>query len=127
MKSHVRALGALLCLISAPLGGPASAGIRSAEAAEANTASACVGFQNQVADKQLIIHASNDCELRLACTLDYSVRCEDNQGHVTSRAQKQSPFKLAPKGQADLTLSAEACQRQRQPGWAIDELIWNCR
>ena len=127
MKSLVRALGALLCLVLSPLGGSPSVGIRTAEAAQANTANACVGFQNQVVDKQLIIHASNDCELRLACRLDYSLSCEDNQGHVTSRVQKQSPFKLAPKGQADLTLSAEACQRQRQPGWAIDELIWNCR
>lgn len=125
MKSTICALAALLCLISAPFGSNPIVGVRSASAqgGEADTANACVGFQNRVGDKEIVVHADNDCERRLTCTLDYSVRCEDNAGKVTSRAQKRSPFNLAPKGNTDLTLSATDCKQ----GWAIDDLVWNCR
>ena len=123
MKSTFRALAALLCLISAPFGAGPVAGVRPALAEELETANACVGFQNQVGDKQLVVHAGNDCERRLTCSLQYSVSCQDNHGKETSRAQKRSPFQLAAKGTADLTLSAEACKQ----GWAIDDLVWNCR
>jgi hypothetical protein len=125
VKSTFCALAALLCLISAPFGVSPTMGVRaaSAQAAEPDTANACVGFQNRVGDKEIAVHADNDCERRLTCTLDYSVRCEDNTGKVTSRAQKRSPFNLPPKGNADLTLSATDCKQ----GWAIDDLVWNCR
>jgi hypothetical protein len=123
VKSTFRALAALLCLISAPFGANPAVGVRPALAQEGDTANACVGFQNRVGDKELVVHAGNDCERRLACTLAYSVTCEDNAGKVTSRAQKQSPFNLAPKGDAELTLSAADCKQ----GWAIDDLAWKCR
>lgn len=123
MKSTVRALGALLCVFFAPLGAHPVVGVRPALAQEADTANACVGFQNRVGDKEIAVHAGNDCDRRLTCTLDFSVTCEDNAGKVTSRVQKRSPFNLAPKGKAELTLSAAECKQ----GWAIDELVWNCR
>jgi hypothetical protein len=102
---------------------PASGGVRPARAEEPDTANACVGFQNAVGDKELVVHAGNDCERRLACTLDYSVRCEDNDRKVTSRVQKRALFNLAAKGNADITLSAAACKQ----GWAIEDLAWTCR
>ena len=125
MKSTFCALVALLCLISAPFGANPAMGVRPAAAqpAEPDTANACVGFQNRVGDKEIVVHADNDCERRLACTLDYSVTCRDNAGKASSRAQKRSPFNLAPKGNAELTLSAADCKQ----GWAIDDLVWNCR
>jgi hypothetical protein len=98
-------------------------GMPSAQAEEPETANACVGFQNAVGDKQLVVYADNDCERKLACTLDYVVRCEDNEQKVTSRLQKRALFDLAAKGDAQLTLSAAACKQ----GWAIDELAWTCR
>ena len=125
MKSTFCALAALLCLISAPFGANPAVGVRPAlaEEAEPDTANACVGFQNRVGEKEILVHAGNDCERRLTCTLDYSVTCEDNAGKATSRAQKRSPFNLAPKGVAELTLSAADCKQ----GWAIDDLAWKCR
>jgi hypothetical protein len=123
VKSTFRALAALLCLISAPFGANPSVGVRPALAQEADTANACVGFQNRVGDKEIVVHADNDCERRLTCTLDYSVTCEDNGGKTTSRAEKHSPFNLAPKGNAELTLSATDCKQ----GWKIDDLVWKCR
>jgi hypothetical protein len=125
VKSTFCALVALLCLISAPFGASPALGVSpaAAQGAEPDTANACVGFQNRVGDKEIVVHADNDCERRLTCTLDYSVTCEDNAGKVTARAQKRSPFNLAPKGNTELTLSAAACKQ----GWAIDDLVWNCR
>jgi hypothetical protein len=92
-------------------------------AEELETANACVGFQNSVGDKQLLVHAGNDCERKLACTLDYEVRCEDNHQKETSRVSKRVLFSLAAKGNAELTLSAAACHQ----GWAIEDLEWTCR
>jgi hypothetical protein len=104
-------------------GDPGNPGVASAWADDAETANACVGFQNDYGDKQITVHASNGCERRLACTLDYNVRCEDNDGKVTSRAAKQAFFALPPKGRADVSLSAAHCKQ----GWAIDDLAWSCR
>jgi hypothetical protein len=126
VKSNFRALAASLCLISAPFGANpvlGAGGVRPASAQEADTADACVGFHNREGDKEIVVHADNVCERRLACTLDYVVVCEDNDGKTTSHAQKHSRFSLAPKGNAELTLSATDCKQ----GWKIDELIWNCR
>ena len=125
MKSTFRALAAFLCLIAAPLGANLTVGVRPALAqlTEPDTANACVGFQNRVGDKEILVHAGNDCERRLACTLDYTVTCEDHTGKATSRVQGHTPFNLAPKGNADLTLSAADCKQ----GWSIDDLVWKCR
>jgi hypothetical protein len=111
---------ALLCTFSSI---PTSLVARSAHAEEPDTADACVGFQNDYGDRLITVHASNGCQRRLACTLDYVVRCEDNDGKVTSRDAKRSYFALAPQGKSDLTLSAAHCKR----GWAIDDLAWSCR
>jgi hypothetical protein len=120
----LRAPGACLLLIAALLPFDLeSAGVRPARADELETANACVGFQNVVGDKQLVVHAGNDCERKLSCTLDYSVRCEDNDQKETSRAQKRALFNLTAKGNADVTLSAAACKQ----GWAIEDLAWACR
>lgn len=124
MKNHLRVPGAcsfVLCALF--IFDAASGGVRSAQADVPETANACVGFQNVVGDKELLVHAGNDCERKLSCWLDYEVRCEDNQQKVTSRVQKRSAFNLAAKGNAELTLSAAACKQ----GWAIGELEWNCR
>ena len=123
MKISLRAPTCALVLMCTLTSNPASLVVRSAHADEPNTANACVGFQNDYGDRVITVHASNGCERRLACNLDYVVRCEDNAGKVTSRDAKRSFFALASKGQADITLSATHCKQ----GWAIDDLAWTCR
>ena len=128
MKSYLRAPCALLLTCAVLTGLPFSSGGRPVLAAETapdtepDTVNACVGFRNEEGEKLLIVHASNGCQRHLACSLSYSVRCEDNDRNVTSRAQRQAPFELASKGKAELTLSATHCQQ----GWAIDNLAWTC-
>lgn len=124
MRKYLRAPGARLLVLCASFAfDVASGGVRPAQAQEPETANACVGFQNVVGDKELVVHAGNDCERKLACTLDYVVRCEDNHQKATSSVQKHALFSLAAKGHAELTLSAAACKQ----GWAIDDLAWTCR
>ena len=124
MKNCLRALGACLLVLGSSFAfEAASGGVPPTQAQEPETANACVGFQNAVGDKELVVHAGNDCERKLACTLDYSVRCEDNDRKVTSLVQKRALFNLAAKGNAELTLSAATCKQ----GWAIDDLAWTCR
>ena len=119
LRAPVCAL-ALLCTVSSI---PTSLVVPTARADEPDTADACVGFQNDYGDRLITVHATNGCQRRLACSLDYDVRCEDNDGKVTSRDAKRSYFALAPQGKADVTLSAAHCKQ----GWAIDDLAWSCR
>jgi len=124
VKHSLRAPGACLLMIGSLLPFDLeSGGVRPTRAQEPDTVSACVGFQNTIGDKQVVLHAGNDCERKLSCTLDYSVRCEDNQQKETSRVQKRALFSLPAKGNAELTLSAAACKQ----GWSIDDLAWTCR
>ncbi len=129
MKSYLRAPSALLLTCAVLAGVPFSSGGRPVLAAETDTdpnpdtVNACVGFRNEQGEKLLIVHAANGCKRHLTCSMSYSVRCEDNDGNVTSRAQRQTPFELTRKGKAALTLSATDCNQ----GWAIDNLAWTCQ
>jgi hypothetical protein len=123
VNNYFRAPCALLLACGVLAGLPLASGGRPALAADAETANACVGFQNEEGEKVLIVHASNDCERRLTCSLTYELSCEDNEQNVTSRVQRQTPFNLASKGKTDLTLGAAACKQ----GWRISDLAWTCR
>jgi hypothetical protein len=89
---------------------------------EPETADACVSFRDETVDKALVVEATNSCQLRLSCRLDYTVRCTDLDGKQTSKAEKRAPLALAPKSNAKVTLSASSCQQ----GWRIDDFSWTC-
>lgn len=116
----VRACARVLCVVGL-LGGVAIPENVRAEDAPA-TADACVSFSNEPGDKQILVRASNDCKRKLACGVDYTVRCTDTHGTQTLKLDKHAPFTLAPKGSVAVTLSAEACLQ----GWAIDDFSWSC-
>ena len=91
--------------------------------APAPNASDCMSFQNEVQEKSIVVHASNICERKLSCSLDFVLRCEDNAGKVTSSTKGRARFALAAHGAENLELSAEACKQ----GWSIDDVSWICR
>lgn len=93
-----------------------------ASAEESETVNTCLGFRNEVGDKQLVVHASNACEKRWACSLRYTVECTDHEQKVTARVEKRATFALLAKGAQDILLSAAQCKQ----GWSIDELTWSC-
>lgn len=86
------------------------------------TVAACVDFVDEQGDKQLLVTATNGCDKRLACRIDYTVRCTDLDGKPTTSQKKRAPFALSSKGKANVTLSAAACTQ----GWLIDEFSWTC-
>jgi hypothetical protein len=86
------------------------------------TVAACVDFVDEQGDRQLLVSATNSCEKRLSCRIDYTVRCTDLDGKPTSSQKKRAPFALSSKGKANVTLSATACTQ----GWVIDEFEWSC-
>lgn len=107
---RARALSILALLCAAPV-------------AQADmTANDCLGFEQEEVEKGLLYHASNACERQLDCHLDYQVRCEDNDGKVTSSSAQRISFTLSKNGARDLSLSAKACKQ----GWAISDVAWSC-
>ena len=82
----------------------------------------CVGFKKGEADHELLYHAKNSCKRELECSMNYTLRCEDDKGAVTSTAEQQVAFQLASKGEHALTLSAASCSQ----GWTIGDVAWNC-
>jgi hypothetical protein len=107
------------------LAGALGLGVLATDAAAAEVAEgvdACVTFRSESVEKQLVVHASNACERRLSCSLDYTLSCEDVNGKQTSRADKRLPFTLGKQGSRELSLSADACQQ----GWRIDGVRWDC-
>jgi hypothetical protein len=112
-------VGAWLGLASISVSAPDAA----AAEEKPESADACVSFHDEVGEKQLVVHATNDCKLRLSCRLDYTVRCTDLDGKQTSRLDRRAPFALPPQGKATVALSAESCRQ----GWAIDDFSWTCR
>ena len=91
-------------------------------AAAAEPAADCVGFEKEEGEKQLAFHATNACDKRLECRLSYALRCEDNDGKITSTATPRLAFQLTPKGELALKLSAASCKQ----GWRIDDVAWSC-
>ena len=117
-NSWARKCACWLVFAFVSLGRSGEFGLATARAAE--SARDCVGFEKGETDKELLFHASNSCERRLECTLDYTLSCEDTKGRVTSSSPLRLAFQLASKGERDLTLSAASCQQ----GWRIGEVDW---
>lgn len=110
-------------MVSAAFGLASSSRSVSAQGEEKpETADACVSFHEETVDRALVVEATNSCQLRLSCRLDYTVRCTDLDGKQTSKQDKRAPFALAPKSAAKVTLSASSCQQ----GWRIDDFSWTC-
>lgn len=82
----------------------------------------CVSFENQLGDKQVSIQVQNSCDIRLSCSLKYTVRCSATDGSHSSSSAKTEAFKLGRKGKHQLSLSAEACKQS----WDIDQIEWTC-
>lgn len=94
--------------------------VKTAEARE--SADSCVSFDRTEGDKELDYGVANSCEQKLACTLSWTVRCEDNHGRVTSKKSYSSQFALVANGSHSVTASAAECEQ----GWNIDDVRWSC-
>lgn len=119
--ARVLTLGMAIGFVSLSGGASARAGEKPTGKTE-ETVAACVDFVDEQGDKQLLVTATNSCEKRLSCRIDFVVRCTDLDGKPTSSQKKRAPFALSSKGKANVTLSANSCTQ----GWLIDEFSWTC-
>lgn len=94
--------------------------VRTAQAEE--SADSCVHFDRTEGDKGLDYGVENSCERKLACTLSWTVSCQDTRGKVTSKKSYSSKFRLAENGSHSVTASAGECEQ----GWNIDNVRWHC-
>jgi hypothetical protein len=102
------------------LGTPGELDLATASAQQ--SAQDCVGFDKVEADRALLFRAKSSCERRLDCALNYTLRCEDTKGRVTSSTQARVAFQLASRGERELTLSAASCKQ----GFRIEGVDWKC-
>jgi hypothetical protein len=90
--------------------------------AESEKVDACVTFEHEAKEKSLLVEATNSCERRFSCRIDYAVICTDLDGKQTRRVAKRAPFALTSKGNAEVVLSAAGCGET----WRIDDFTWTC-
>ena len=107
----------MLALGSVPMAGSAGA----AEEAPRD-ADDCVSFENQVGEKQVSVQVQNRCDIKLSCSLKYTLRCSTSDGKSSQSSARQRAFALGRKGSHELSLSAEECKQS----WDIDQIQWTC-
>ena len=99
---------------------PAPAGLPLAHADE--TSFQCMGFQQSTREKSIEYEIENSCDSKQACSLAWTVQCEDDKGKTTERSRKSERFTLEPAGTKAVSLSAESCKQS----WRIEEVTWKC-
>lgn len=119
-RTFVYAVGAFGMLNGVAGAGGNVLSVRTAQAKE--SADSCVRFDRTEADKSLDYGVDNSCERKLACTLSWTVKCENNHGKTTSRKSYSSRFRLEENGSHSVTASAAECKQ----GWNIDNVRWHC-
>ena len=125
MDRHVLAAltaSGLLCLLSARVDQNALR-VGVSEAAAATDASECLRFEKTELGKSIDLEARSSCEMKLECSLAYSVRCEDRKGKATSETDHTLRFSVDAGKSQTLSLSAQACSL----GWTIDNVHWSCQ
>ncbi len=127
MKQSIRALACAFVIGGVPIlcgvPGAGHALVRAAHAADApSQLSQCMNFSNDAQEHSVVVHAKNECEQRVSCTLSYVLRCADNHGKPTATSAQNEHFSLGSERSTELVLSAESCKQ----AWSIDDVSWRC-
>lgn len=100
---------------------PMMEGVAAAEEAPEN-ADDCVRFESEPSNKSVAVHVKNSCDIKLSCSLKYTLRCSASDGSQSRSSSQQEAFNLGRKGSHELSLSAESCKQ----AWDIDQIQWTC-
>lgn len=104
----------------------ASVAILSALAPRARAASSaeeCVAFQRTQQASGLLFDVTNNCDKNLACSLTWTLTCENDKGKPTSSSRQGARFTVDSSSSHAETGSAAACT---SAGWRIDDVAWSC-
>ncbi|MCA9677686.1 MAG: hypothetical protein H6709_14625 [Kofleriaceae bacterium] len=84
----------------------------------------CVAFDQRDRDDEdgVDFHVSSTCEIRLSCTIKWSLTCSPGTKKQKTTWEGFS-FELDNGEAADHTASASACGNA---GWSLDHISWSC-
>jgi hypothetical protein len=92
-------------------------------AGAAPSAAQCVAFQRTETSTGLLFDVQNNCDKELACTLGWTVTCENSSGKATSTSRQAARFTVDAQLSHSETGSAASCTGA---GWRIDDVSWSC-
>jgi hypothetical protein len=88
----------------------------------AEKAEECVHLLRSELSTGMSITLNNACGENLACSMSWTVQCENAAGKVSSRERGSKRFTVAAREGQDVLASAEKCTS----GWSIDDIAWSC-
>jgi hypothetical protein len=115
-----------LCVLSlAVLSSPAVAGPKKGgkKASKVSVASCTTFDQIDHEDAGLDLVVANRCEIKLACSVSWTLTCQPAAGR-SRKSQHGQAFSLATDTSETTSVSAETCGND---GWAIDDVSWSCQ
>ncbi|HVV88577.1 MAG TPA: hypothetical protein VHE35_36285 [Kofleriaceae bacterium] len=120
------ARGVLCALALAALCSPAAAGPhkKTVKRAKVSIAS-CTSFDqlDRDTDDGVDLVVSNRCDVRLACSVSWSLTCRPAEGK-SRRSQHGEAFSLATDATQSTAATIDACGND---GWQIDDVSWSCQ
>jgi hypothetical protein len=121
----IRARGALCALALALLCSPAIAGPRKprAKKPKVSVAACTVIDQRGRDDEGIDIVVANRCEVKLACSVSWSLTCQPAVGK-RRKSQHGQAFSLVTDATETTAISPIACGND---GWEIDDVAWSCQ
>jgi hypothetical protein len=108
-------LGGFVCALAVALLGPT--------ALAAESADDCVAIQRTEQADGLDFQLKNNCDRPLACTLAWTLSCENDKGKVTTTAKQSASVAMAKDTDKHVFGSATTCKTS---GWRIDDVGWTC-
>lgn len=115
--------GALCVAALALLCSPAVAGPKKPKPKKATKVSiaSCTSFdQREREDEGVDVVVSNQCDVRLACSVSWTLTCKPAEGR-DRRSQHGQAFSLVSSATETTAISPEACGND---GWEIDDVAW---
>jgi hypothetical protein len=124
MRSKKMVRGVLCALALAVLCSPAAAGPKKKVAKKKMSVAACTSFdQREREDDGVDLVVSNRCEVKLACSVSWSLTCRPAEGK-SRRSQHGQAFSLATEATETTAITPADCGND---GWEINDVAWNCQ
>ena len=120
-----RVRGALCALALAMLCSPAAAGPKKPRPKKAKVSIAsCTTFDQRDRDDDGVdLVVANRCDVRLACSVSWSLTCRPATGR-SRKSQHGQAFSLVTDSTESTAATPEACGND---GWEIDDVAWSCQ
>jgi len=89
----------------------------------AESADECVNITRTESPEGLDFEVKNNCDKPLACSMSWTLSCENDKGKVTASSRAGASFALAKDASKHTLGSSVTCKTS---GWRIDDVSWAC-